>query len=279
MAQARMEQREDVELSFKRFILTELADFASEPSADLYRVNLLGQMLDRYDELLARGVDAHTAVLRVKREFSDIAQMMREQGFEPVEEEFTASRWPQLSEDDAAQYIAESDKGLHKKAFGTAMCSACVLPLMAGLAFAQMIGGWQMEEFMSMMGLAGMFLMIALGVYSICTAPKPQKQETVKKGRFSLSSRVRKKLQQLQTAVEEKARRRRGKGIALLVTCAMPIFVGAALDSFFGLYDSPFALIGVAGLFLMVGMGVYEVMMADGEKKTMKKLLDGDRKK
>ena len=82
MAQAQAAQRDDVELSFKRFILTESADFASEPAADLYRVNLLGQMLDRYDELLARQVDPLTAQTRVKREFSDIAQMMREQDFD-----------------------------------------------------------------------------------------------------------------------------------------------------------------------------------------------------
>ena len=43
--------REEVELSFKRYILEKTEEFAHEPMADLYRVNLLGQMLDRYDEL------------------------------------------------------------------------------------------------------------------------------------------------------------------------------------------------------------------------------------
>ena len=54
MAQAQTAMREDVELAFKRFILTESADFASEPAADLFRVNLLGRMLDRYDELIGQ---------------------------------------------------------------------------------------------------------------------------------------------------------------------------------------------------------------------------------
>lgn len=274
MAQAQTAQREDVELAFKRFILTESADFASEPAADLFRVNLLGQMLDRYDELLARQVDPKTAQLRVKREFSDIAELMREQDFD-IAEEFTASRWPQLSEEDAAQYITESDSALHKKSLGTAMCTACTLPLMFCMGFGEMLGGARATEFMSFLGLAGMFAMIALGVYSICTAGKPKKQETVKRGRFSLSSRVRRKLRQLQTAVDEKARRRKGKGVALLVTCAAPIFVGAAVDSLF--YSEFGAMFGVAGMFAMIGLGVYEVMMADGEKKTMKKLLDNER--
>ena len=43
--------REEVELSFKRYILEKTEDFEREPMADLYRVNLLGQMLDRYDAL------------------------------------------------------------------------------------------------------------------------------------------------------------------------------------------------------------------------------------
>ena len=34
--------REEVELSFKRYILEKTEDFEREPMADLYRVNLLG---------------------------------------------------------------------------------------------------------------------------------------------------------------------------------------------------------------------------------------------
>ena len=47
--------REEIELSFKRYILEKTEAFAHEPMEDVYRVNLLGQMLDRYDELRKRG--------------------------------------------------------------------------------------------------------------------------------------------------------------------------------------------------------------------------------
>lgn len=279
MAQAQAAQREDVELSFKRFILTESADFASEPAADLYRVNLLGQMLDRYDELLARQVDPKTAQTRVKREFSDIAQIMREQDFDLAEDGESASRWPRLTEEDAAQYIEESDKMLHKTALGTAMCSACVLPLMIGAAFGAMTGSWRGEEFFASLGLVGMFIMIGLGIFAMTTAKKPAKQETVKRGRFSLSARVRKKLTLLQEAVAEKARRRRGKGIAMLVGCVSPIFIGAAFDALMGGVSGTFASFGVAGMFALIGLGVYEVVMAQGQKKTIDKLLDNEDKR
>ena len=279
MAQAQAAQRDDVELSFKRFILTESADFASEPAADLYRVNLLGQMLDRYDELLARQVDPLTAQTRVKREFSDIAQMMREQDFDLAEEGESASRWPRLSEEDAAQYIEESDKALHKTALGTAMCSACVLPLMIGAAFGSLTGSWRGEEFFASLGLVGMFIMIGLGIFAMTTAKKPAKQETVKRGRFSLSTRVRKKLIQVQEAVAEKTRRRRGKGIAMLVGCVSPIFIGAAFDSLAGASSGTFASFGVAGMFALIGLGVYEVVMAQGQKKTIDKLLSNEDKR
>ena len=279
MAQAQAAQRGDVELSFKRFILTESADFASEPAADLYRVNLLGQMLDRYDELLARQVDPQTAQTRVKREFSDIAQMMREQDFDLAEDGESASRWPRLTEEDAAQYIEESDKALHKTALGTAMCSACVLPLMIGAAFGAMTGSWRGEEFFASLGLVGMFIMIGLGIFAMTTAKKPAKQETVKRGRLSLSARVRKKLRLLQEAVDEKARRRRGKGIAMLVGCVSPIFIGAAFDSLAGASSGTFASFGVAGMFALIGLGVYEVVVAQGQKKTIDKLLDNEDKR
>lgn len=279
MAQAQTAQREEVELAFKRFILTESADYASEPAADLFRVNLLGRMLDRYDELLDRSMDSQHAQRLVMHQFSDIAKMMRDQDFDLVEDEFTASRWPQLSEDDAAQYIEESDKMLHKTALGTAMCSACVLPLMIGAAFGSLTGSWRGEEFFSLIGLVGMFIMIGLGIFAMTTAKKPAKQETVKHGRYSLSSRVRKKLHQLQEAVDEKARRRRGKGIAMLVGCVSPIFVGAAFDSLVGTTYGNFATFGVAGMFALIGMGVYEVVVASGEKKTIAKLLSNEDKR
>ena len=59
-AQTQRASREEVSLTFKRFILEESSEFASEPMADLYRVSLLGQMLDRYDALLGQGLSAET---------------------------------------------------------------------------------------------------------------------------------------------------------------------------------------------------------------------------
>ena len=71
--------------------------------------------------------------------------------------------------------------------------------------------------------------------------------------------------------MDEKASRRRGKGIAMLVTCVLPIFVGAMLDE---MWAADFwALLGVAGMFGMIGAGVYELVMASGEKKSIRELL------
>ena len=64
-----------------------------------------------------------------------------------------------------------------------------------------------------------------------------------------------------------------GFGSALLATCVLPIFAGAALDSLWGLYSNPFAILGVGAMFLMIGAGVYELTAANGEKKPIKDLL------
>jgi len=277
MYQAQAAPHMDAELGFKRFILQKTREFAHEPQADLFRVNMLGQMLDRYDELLAKGLGEDAAMQRVQREYYDIAEQMREMGFEEIaeEEEFTASRWPQMTENEAAQYLKESDAYLHKHSLGVAMCASCVFPLMLGAAIGGLFASWQVEEAMSMIGLVGMLGMIALGVYSMATAKKPRKADIIKKGRFSLGSKLRRKLNDLREAVEDRARRRKGKGIALLVGCVAPIFVGGALDSLFLVNGFEVcSVLGVAGMFAMIGAGVYELVMADGEKKTMKKLLD-----
>jgi len=47
---ARQDVQHDAQLSFKRHILEQSAGFASEPMADLYRINLLGMMLGRPPE-------------------------------------------------------------------------------------------------------------------------------------------------------------------------------------------------------------------------------------
>ena len=94
--------REEVELSFKRYILEKTEAFAHEPMEDLYRVNLLGQMLDRYDELQKKGLSADAALQRTLADYADIPAQMRREGFEEAGTRRTEARWPQLTEEEAA---------------------------------------------------------------------------------------------------------------------------------------------------------------------------------
>ena len=270
MVQAQSAQTERAELTFKRFILNETRAFAHEPQADLYRVNLLAQMLNRYDVLREAGLGDVAASARVRREFHDIAGRMLELGFEAAEEDirFDSSGWPVLTEDEASKYISESDAYLHKQALGVAMCTACLAPVVVGAAFEDLL----YSDFFIMLGMVGMVMMIALGVYSIATARKPKHEEDVKKGRFSFGKRLRTKLMDLREAMEEKARRRRGKGIAILVGSIIPLFIGAAFTGLW--YEDFWTIMGLAGMFVMIGSGVYELVMAKGERKTIKKLLN-----
>lgn len=122
--------REEVELSFKRYILEKTEAFAHEPMEDLYRVNLLGQMLDRYDELQKKGLSADAALQRTLADYADIPAQMRREGFEEAGARRTEARWPQLTEEEAADYVKQSNAYTHKIAMGSALCSACVAPMM-----------------------------------------------------------------------------------------------------------------------------------------------------
>lgn len=264
---------EETTLAFKRHILRKSSGFASEPMADLYRVHLLGMMMNRYDELREKGMGEISSQNRVLYEFDDIEKQMREQGFEETEspeEEATLSRWPQLGEEEARRYIQERDAYLHRNAIGTALCSACVAPMMLSIAIGELF--FMMEDSFAMFGLVGMFAMIGLGVYVLTTAVKPKSEKRIRKGKFSMSGRLRRKLEQLREEVEDKARRRMGRGVAMIVASLMPLFAGAALSEIW--YSDGFPLLGLTGMFLMIGAGVYQLVMADGEMKTMKRLLD-----
>lgn len=259
----------ETEIAFKRHILECSSGFASEPMADAFRVNLLAQMLDRYDALQAKGMSEPACRKRVTDEFDNIALQMHEMGFEELrqQEEDRLSRWPQMSEAEAIRYITERDAYLHKTSLGVMLCSACVSPMMIAAAFSEI---WYSDAF-AMLGLVGMFAMIGMGVYAIVTAAKPKNEKKIKKGRFSLSGKLRQRLTQMRDESEAKARKRKGFGVALIVTSLIPMFLGAALSEIW--YSDIFPMVGLAGMFLMIGAGVYELVMADGEKKTISRLL------
>lgn len=269
--------REEVELSFKRYILEKTEDFEREPMADLYRVNLLGQMLDRYDALMDRGMNAEAALQRTQDDFADIPRRMRREGFEELNAPTSSGRWEQLTEDEAAAYVKQSSNYQHRVAMGAALCSACVAPLMAFTGLMMFISD-SMADVGGTLGLVGMFGMIGMGIYCLTTAKRPKNRAKIRNGEFSLSPRLRKKLMMLKEAADEKTRRKRGRGIALLATCVIPIFLGAALDSLGNSQFSnyPLAVIGVAAMFLMIGLGVYDVTAASGEKKPLSELLNDD---
>ena len=154
---------------------------------------------------------------------------------------------------------------------GTALCSACVAPMMLLVALMSAFG---MPDVGGMLGCVNMFVMIGMGVYCLVTAKKPENRSRIRSGKFSLSASLRKKLMARKARADEKARHKKGFGCALLATCVLPIFAGAALDSVWRLYSSnPFAILGVGAMFLMIGAGVYELTAANGEKKPIKDLL------
>lgn len=251
-------QQKDVTLEFKRYILEKSDDFSYEPMADLYRVNLLSMMLNRYEELLEQGVSPNQAVRETQRAFDDIAQRMRHEGFSTEKEK-------SLSENEAERYIRESSAKLHKRALGVCLLSACLMPLMITVGVSDIF--WMMEEILVMTGMMGMFVMIGIGIYALCSAAEPKRKKEIREGRFTLSAKLRKKLEKMRELLSEKARRRRAKGIALCATCLLPIFLGAATGSDAG------PIFGVAGMFAMIGAGVYQLVMAAGEKKPIDELL------
>ena len=265
---------EAVALKFKCFILDETKMLANTPEADLYRVQLFAQMLDRYDDYAANGAQADAACTYVLREFANIRERMIKEGFGDCDaHEQRTSGWPQLSEDEAAQYIRDREAEAHNRAIGIGLCSACVAPLMLMTGVDTLMTGYAGDA-SSLLGLCAMFITIAAGVYEIVTAKKPEDQKKIRKRRFSLSDALRKKLIEMKDLLEEKARKKRGRGIMMLVACVLPIFLGAALDELWNRWtNDAFTMIGVGGMFVMIGAGVYSLLSAGAQKRAIKRLL------
>lgn len=266
---------EETILAFKRHILESSAGFASEPAADAFRVSLLSLMLNRYDLLCAKGLSGYTAARQTIAEFSDIPAQMSEMGFEKakVHEEERFSRWPKLTEEEAQRYIRERDAYIHKTAMGIFMCVACIVPLMVFCGMSELLWGFA-DDAANLLGLVGMFAMIGMGVYVMVSAAKPKEEKKIRKGRFSLGAGLRRRIMQMKEGIEEKARKRRGRGVALCVMSLIPVMIGAVLSEMW--FTDAWPMFGVAGMFLMIAAGVYELVMADGEKKTIKRILGSE---
>lgn len=268
--QVQSASRMDAELAFKRFILEKTDDFEHEPDADLFRVNLLGHMLDRYDALCATGVAEQESIERVWRAFSDIPARMERAGFRrtrmPGEKD---TRWPLMDEEDAESYIAQEKQYAKRIGWGAALCTVCVVPLFCSVGLGE---AWGREDALTMFGLIGMFAMIGAGVYAFVTAVKPKDRERIRKRRFSLSARFREKLQRCRERVERETRRQTAKGIVLLTTCVIPLFGGILRGQ--ALADETFSvMLGLSGMFAMIGAGVYKLVAGSGEEKAIKNLL------
>lgn len=264
---------DEASLEFKRFILDKTVMFDSEPLTDAYRVSLLGEMMNRYDELTAQGLGHANAVDRVCTEFMGIARRMHEEGFALMNETYGArsSVWPQMTEDEAARYIEQSSERAHKKAMGAALCVGSIGGGLLIMGLGELLGMYWIED---TLGVAAMFVMIGIGVYSFFSASKPDDQERVKKGQFSLGVKLRKKLRALGDLQKKKAHKRGAKGIALIVTCLIPPIL---LDGILGI--SGLDTMGAGGMYAMVAAGVYELMMAKKEDKATRELLGEKDKK
>lgn len=269
---ARENGYERVMPAFKRHILEMSAGFESEPEADLYRINLLGMMLERYDALREKSLSEPVCVKSVMQEFSDIPARMREAGFAEngVHEDTASSRWPMMTEAEVDAYIRESDAYLHRRSMGVGLCTASIAPLMIGAGLSEVF----LSDFFALLGLAGMIAVIGMGVYAIVTAAAPKEEKKIRKGEFSLSARVRRKLASFGDAVEEKARKRKGKGIASIVISMIPMFIGVAFADVFS--SDLWVSLGLAGMFVMIGAGVYQLVLGDGEKKCAARLMKSD---
>ena len=267
---ARENGYERVMPSFKRHILEASAGFENEPEADLYRINLLGMMLGRYDELREKGLSESAGVLSVIREFSDIPSCMREAGFQERDESEAGFRWPLMSEAEVDAYLRENDAYLHRIALCAGLCTASIVPMLLGIAVAEAT----VADLFAYIGMAGMFAVIGIGVYAIVSAAKPKAEKKIRKGEFSLSSKVRVKLDALKEAVEKKARKRMGRGVAVIIASVIPLLIAVAFSEIW--LSDLWAMLGTAGMFSMIGAGVYQLVLSSGEKKSMKRLLKSD---
>ncbi|MFR2149425.1 MAG: hypothetical protein ACLS7Z_01985 [Christensenellales bacterium] len=173
-----------------------------------------------------------------------------------------------MTEEEAADYVKQSNAYTHKIAMGSALCSACVAPMMLLVALMSI---YNRQDVGGMLGCVGMFGMIGMGIYCLVTAKKPKNRDQIRNGRFSLSAALRKKLM-ARKARRQKARHKRPRQRAA-GDVRFADLAGAALDGLWGLYSNPFAILGVGAMFLMIGAGVYELTAANGEKKPIKDLL------
>jgi len=259
---------------FKELILEGTDAFEQTPEADLYRVQLFSQMLDRYDEYIRNGVNAESACAYVSKEFSNLRERMRAEGFaERGKRERGAALWSWLSEGEAVTYIRESTARVRRRTAGLVTYIAAIVPagLIECFRVLQDIRGDSME----ILEMCCAFVVIALGIFLICTAKKPELHDKIRKKKFALSKQLRMKLTDMKAEMSKKAGSRKKTGFMVML---FSVLAGGVSYAFGDLYLGDVYLAGMLCLIMVCALSciwLYMMLSADAEKKAVNKLLKG----
>lgn len=267
----RMQTSEQAARVFKQMILKETAAFEQTPDADLYRVQLLAAMLERYDHYVANGAEMEPACAYVTREFSDLKKRMRDQEFEEYDlKKHDAQVQPLLTVEEAAEYIRQSAVRARRRAAGTAVLWGSFVPVVLSIALEELLN-IGMDVIAALGGIC-FFAMIGFGIYLMVTAKKPVMDKRIRKKQFSMSRQLRRKLTDVKAAALEKARRGKKRGFILLGICPLAFMLGAAIGA---MMDSDeLALMMCLGVVsLLIGAGHYQLLTAGAEKKAVDRIL------
>ncbi len=226
------------------------AGLPKTPEVEYLKQELLSGMEDKYLELKREGKSENEAIGIVISEFGNIEELTAELGIQPVNTEEAA---PVLTEEETYAYIAAKRSVGLWTGLGVLLCASGVAFLIfLNTLFENyaMSADHSSEETGAVLGLIGMFVLIAIGVgMFINSGMKLERFSHMEKG-FQLPYALKMSLQRSQASFALTYRVAIITGVCLCILSPVFIFAGFYINDNYASY-------GVSAFMVMAGVGVF----------------------
>lgn len=243
------------------------AGLPKTPEVEHMKQELLSGMEDKYLELKREGKSENEAIGIVISEFGNIEELTAEIGIQPTSmDEVT----PVLTDEEAYDYAAVKRSVGLWTGLGILLCASGVAFLIfMDTFFENNIGAMAgSTEMGSMLGLIGMFVLIAIAVgMFIYSGMKLERFKYMEQG-FQLPYALKARLQQSQINFALTYRVALITGVCLCILSPVFIFAGASINDNFASY-------GVSAFMIMAAVGVFLFVYYGNIQGAYTKLLDG----
>lgn len=230
------------------------------------RTRIQNSMIEKYEDLIAEGMNDHEALGKVISEFGNIEDLIQEYQLQ-TQTDSSNPPLPELQQNQLNQYFHEKSQSI----FYTSLGSSLMVFAVAGFMLLQSVFGSDND----VINLTGTALIIAAILPTVVcfylADQKKKKFQWIEQGQFTLSSKIRQKLLVMQEAFKKNHSIANIIALSFILLPIIPIMIVSEMD-----VAENFMNLTVAVLLIGIGLAVLIFTYYSGQEDVYLILLNQD---